>query len=81
MTAIYARGGYGASWTRVRQSSRPGELHPQPLTEPYVKVSPHTALIIQTTTLNSTQFANDKIRWGNSGAFPVNSEMHLAYFP
>ena len=25
-------------------SSRPGEFHPQPLTEPYVKVSLHTAL-------------------------------------
>ncbi len=28
-------------------SSRPGELHPQPLTEPYVKVSRHTALLAQ----------------------------------
>ena len=25
-------------------SSRPGEFHPEPLTEPYVKVSLHTAL-------------------------------------
>ena len=38
-------------WMRIRrmfesnkQSSRPGEFHPQPLTEPYVKVSRHTAL-------------------------------------
>ncbi len=29
------------------ESSRPGESHPQPLTEPYVTVSRHTALLPQ----------------------------------
>ena len=28
-------------------SSHPGELPPEVLTEPYVKLSPHTALVIQ----------------------------------
>jgi len=28
-----------------RKSSRPGEFHPQPLSEPYVTVSRHTALV------------------------------------
>ena len=28
-------------------SSRQGEFHPEPLTEPYVIVSHHTALVIQ----------------------------------
>ncbi len=31
------------------ESSRPGEFHPKPLTEPYLKVSPHTALHIHAT--------------------------------
>ena len=30
-----------------RQSSHPGEFHPKVLTEPYVKVSLHTALPVQ----------------------------------
>jgi hypothetical protein len=29
------------------EESRPGELHPQPLAEPYVKLSPHTAPIVR----------------------------------
>ena len=31
----------------VQGSSRQREFHPKPLTEPCLKVSPHTALIIQ----------------------------------
>ena len=31
----------------ISGSSRPGEFHPQPLTEPYVKLSLHTAPVIQ----------------------------------
>jgi hypothetical protein len=27
--------------------SRPGELHPEPLAEPYVRLAPHTAPVIQ----------------------------------
>lgn len=33
--------------TRTWKSSRQREFHPKPLTEPYVKVSSHTALLIQ----------------------------------
>ena len=44
---------------RDAMSSRNRELHPIPLTEPYVIVSHHTALIIQTKQLDS-QFSNDK---------------------
>ncbi len=31
----------------IQRSSRPREFHPQPLTEPYVNLSIHTALIVQ----------------------------------
>ena len=31
----------------VGQSSRQREFHPKPLTEPCLKVSPHTALVVQ----------------------------------
>src|SRR5690606_4221549 len=42
-------------------SSRQGEFHPKPLTEPYVIVSHHTALLIQILPFNSNiQRANDK---------------------
>ncbi len=32
----------------AERESRPGESHPEPLAEPYVKLSPHTAPIAQT---------------------------------
>ena len=34
-------------YNNASESSRPGESHPEALTEPYVKVSPHTAPPIQ----------------------------------
>jgi hypothetical protein len=34
--------------------SRPGESHPQALSEPYVRLSPHTAPIMQPSTLCPT---------------------------
>lgn len=34
-------------WVDCTLSSRPREFHPQPLSEPYVKVSLHTALRIR----------------------------------
>ncbi|NQU86690.1 MAG: hypothetical protein HQ541_13105, partial [Mariniphaga sp.] len=41
-------------------SSRQGEFHPEPLTEPYVTVSRHTALVIQIYEIKlSNQLAND----------------------
>ena len=44
-------------------SSRQGEFHPKPLTEPYLKVSPHTALVIQISTKvnKKNQVANGRI--------------------
>ena len=33
--------------TVAEESSRPGELHPQALTDPYMSLSAHTALIVQ----------------------------------
>src|SRR6266404_352527 len=36
-----------ATSTAVPAPSRPGELHPQPLTDPYVSLSTHTARVIQ----------------------------------
>ena len=37
-------GARSRSTCRVAKSSKPGEFHPQLLTEPYVNVSAHTAL-------------------------------------
>ena len=45
---------------QVTKSSRNRELHPTPLTEPYVIVSHHTALIIQIIP-NGNQLSNGKI--------------------
>ncbi len=42
---------------RIAKSSRQREFHPKPLTEPYVKVSLHTALVIQSL-LICVQFIN-----------------------
>lgn len=48
-------------------SSRPREFHPQPLSEPYVKVSLHTALRIQIISFDVHRvhilLANDKTDW------------------
>ena len=38
---------YRGRLMKTCQSSRQREFHPKPLTEPYVKVSPHTALLTQ----------------------------------
>jgi hypothetical protein len=32
---------------RIARSSRPGEFHPEPLTEPDVRLSPHPAHVIR----------------------------------
>lgn len=51
-------------------SSRPREFHPQPLSEPYVKVSLHTALRIQIISFDIHRvhilLANDKTDWALS---------------
>ena len=48
-------------------SSRPREFHPQPLTEPYVKVSLHTVLRIRIISFDVHRvyilLANDKTGW------------------
>ena len=51
----------GSMCYNVFVSSRQGEFHPKPLTEPYVIVSHHTALLIQFNTFNwNIQRANGK---------------------
>ena len=52
------------SQKKICMSSRPGEFHPKPLTEPYVIVAHHTALIIQ-----SYAVINPILQWANSPEF------------
>ena len=63
-------------WT---QSSRYREFHPIPLTEPYVTVSHHTALIVQPIQMR-IQLANDKIDKDNTYESSLHIQMHASYF-
>lgn len=59
-----------------------GEFHPEPLTEPYVIVSHHTALLIQILPFNSNNpHANDKISLDIVSELGLTIYMHLSgYF-
>jgi len=49
-------------WLTVLASSRQREFHPKPLTEPYLTISRHTALLIQIYKIKlNNLLANDKI--------------------
>src|SRR5271157_5953414 len=47
----------GPACPRAMLASRPGELHPEPLSEPYVRLSPHTAPIRRTRPQARPRFA------------------------
>ena len=62
--------------TLQRRSSKPRESHPQLLTEPYVNLSIHTALVIQPP--NSTH-ASEQITMGFVYTIPAAIDPNVVY--
>jgi hypothetical protein len=64
----------------VKKSSRQGEFHPKPLTEPYVIVSHHTALVVLKVMLHENHAANVQKDMDNVWQYALSNRLLCACF-